>query len=85
MLSSDLLFAITINRINVITCFIENYSDDPEYIYNVADLNVTTDPFIMNKPVDEGSIISIKSLKDDYSEQFSLTYLITILLELDLL
>ena len=84
MFSSDVLIAITINGIDVITCFIQNYPDDPDYVFeNIGNVKVTTIPFVVNKPVEEGSIISIKTLTTDDYEHPSLTYLVTILLELD--
>ena len=82
MFRSDLLFAITINGINVITCSIENY--DQDNVYNAGAVKVKTSPSIVNKPVKEGSIINIKSLAPFYFfENDSVTFLVTILLELD--
>ena len=83
MFQTNALFAITINGIEVITCFIENYPNDSGAFENVGDVKVTTNPFLVNKPVEEGSVINIKTLSFDYLEDRTPTYLSTILLELD--
>ena len=78
-----MLLAITINGINVITCFIGNHSHVKGFLNNVGDVKVTTNPFVVDKPVEEGSIINIKTLLLNYPERPTPTYPVTILLELD--
>ena len=92
MLFGDgILFTITINGINAITCFIDDSESlmDPNepILLDIVDVKVMTDPIVVNKPAEEGSILNIKSLTPtDWSPPLSsITYLVTILLELDLL
>ena len=89
LFGNGILFTITINGINVITCFIKDSEDpvDPDKLifHDVADVKVTTDPIVVNKPVEEGSIANKKSLTTSNwnTPLSSITYLVTILLELD--
>ena len=54
----DNLFAITIDGIEVVTCFIENYPVNLNYPFiAVVDVKVATNPFPVNIQVKEDSII----------------------------
>ena len=87
MLFGDgILSTITINGINAITCFIDDSEShmgpNESILLDIIDVKVMTDPNVVNKPVEEGSIINIKSLTPtDWNPPLSsITYLITILL-----